>query len=99
MVLQRHEGRTGQCWVAIEPVTLPVSQWRYLVTDGDPSRSDFLHAKKPFTYQAVQKELTQIGFPVESIPPESYFSPTVDEREERADVIFRELPARTGFRK
>ncbi len=47
----------------------------------------------------MQEELTHIGFAWELIPPEAYFHPTADEREERAEVIFREVPARTGFRK
>ena len=97
--MQKQKGRTAQCWVAIQAVTLPVDQWRYLVTDTDPSRLDFLSATKRFTYQAVQQELSQIGFTLESIPGESYFAPTADEREERAEIIFREVPARTGFRK
>ena len=97
--MERDETRTGQCWVAIHAITLPVSQWRYLITDRDPSRLDCLRPEKPFTYQAVQDELAQMGLRLESIPPESYFGPTADEREERAEIIFREVPARTGFRK
>jgi hypothetical protein len=58
-----------------------------------------LRAQKPFTYQAVHEESTQIGLRRKLIPPESYFGPTADERKERAEIIFREVPARAGFRK
>jgi hypothetical protein len=95
----KHERQVSSYWVAIESVTLPVNQWRYVVTDCDPSRLDSVRAERPFTYQAVHEELMRIGFRRELIPPESYFSPTADEREERAEIIFREVPARTGFRK
>jgi hypothetical protein len=97
--VQRQEGRTWQCWVTIDAVTLPAGEWRYQITDRDPSTLDCLHAKKVFTYQAVQEELIHIGFGRELIPPESYFGPTADEKEERAEIIFREVPARIGFRK
>jgi hypothetical protein len=54
---------------------------------------------KPFMYGAIREDLTRLGILSELIPPESYFGLTADEREERAEVIFREIPARTGFRK
>ena len=99
--MKKHEERVLQCWVAIDRVSLPREQWRYLVTDRDPARldSDRLHLKKPFIYGAMREDLTRLGIHSELIPPESYFSLTADEREERAEVIFREVPARTGFRK
>lgn len=95
------EERLVQCWVAIDRVSFPRGQWRYLVTDRDPARldSDRLQLKKPFMYGAIREDLTRLGIQSELIPPESYFGLTADEREERVEVIFREVPAHTGFRK
>jgi hypothetical protein len=55
-------------------------------------------AKRLASFRAAMA-LTRLGITSELIPPESYFGPTSDEREERVEVIFREAPARTGFRK
>jgi hypothetical protein len=97
----KHEGRAFQCWVAIDRISLPSAQRRYVVIDHDPARrdSDRVHLEKPFMYQAMRDELIRLGIKSELIPPESYFGPTSDEREEQVEVIFREVPARTGFRK
>ncbi|MBA2251452.1 MAG: hypothetical protein H0W13_01920 [Nitrospirales bacterium] len=73
--MKTQEGRTGQCWVALDAVTLPVGEWRYLITNRDPSQLDSLHAMKLFTYQAVQEELTHIGFAWGIDTPGGVFSP------------------------
>lgn len=97
----KHEERVFQCWVTIDRVSLPRGQWRYLVSDRDPARFDAssLRIKNPFSYQALKAELVRFGIMPALIPPESYFVPTADEKEERAEMIFRKVPALTGWRK
>ncbi len=101
MTQPKSEGRRRQYWVAVDRVTLPVTQWRYLVTEHDPARTDWsrLHPEKPFTYEAVREELSRLEFKADTIPPELYFHPTVDEKEERAEIIFREVPPPPRWRK
>jgi hypothetical protein len=97
--VQRPTGRIAQFWVTINGITQPIDQWRYGIHDSDPARFGSLKANKPFTYQAIHAELIHNGLSVETIPPEFYFWPTADEREEGVNMIFREVPVRMGFRK
>jgi hypothetical protein len=97
--VQKPTGRIAQFWVTIDGITQPIDRWRYVIHDSDPARFGSLKTNKPFDYQAIHAELAQKGVSVESIPPEFYFCPTADEREEGVNMIFREVPARMGFRK
>jgi hypothetical protein len=99
--MRKYERRASQYWVAINRVTLPAAEWRYVVTDRDPAwvASSRLSLDRAFTYQAVQADLSELGIQPDLIPPECYFCPTADEKEEGAELIFREVPALRRWRK
>ena len=86
-----------RCWVILARQR-EQALWTYWVSHRDPadleeSLSSPKLAKhfKPFTYWALQAELAGQG--ITAIPAQSYFLPTLEEREENADALFRHISA------